>query len=144
MSKNSLGMKTTLVLCDFLKKKCYGLLELNIEQNFIKYDYLKEIKGYIDRNIYMDKNKIREQYKKIKEISFDEKEAEKEMRRMKEDKIRLQAEIGSLKENLLQRKKEANVDRKQQIEEELKVVREEEILLSRKVEELKNELEELE
>ena len=59
-------MKTALTLCNSLKRKCFGLLELNIEQNFIKYDYLKEIKDYIDRNIFMDKSKVREQYKKIK------------------------------------------------------------------------------
>lgn len=60
MSKNALGWKTSVILCEMLKTKCYNLLALNISQNFIKYDHIKEIEDYIDRNVFMEKSHIRE------------------------------------------------------------------------------------
>ena len=38
---------------------------MRTDQNFIKYDQLKEIDGYIDRNIYLMKIKIKEDHRKL-------------------------------------------------------------------------------
>lgn len=60
MSKNVLGNRTSTVFCENLKGKCYNIIELKIEQNFIKYDHMKEIKEYIERNQFIRKNALKE------------------------------------------------------------------------------------
>lgn len=39
---------------------------LDISQNFIKYDHVKEIEEYIKRNAFMDKSTVRDEFKTIK------------------------------------------------------------------------------
>lgn len=45
------------------------MLTLITTQNFIKYDQLKEIVGYISRNAYMAKMKVLDEYRKYKNMN---------------------------------------------------------------------------
>lgn len=45
------------------------MLRFVTTQNFIKYDQLKEIIGYISRNVYMAKMKILDEHRKYKSMN---------------------------------------------------------------------------
>ena len=60
-----MGTLTSNRICESLKRSCYNILDLRLDQNFIKYDQLKEIDGYIDRNIYLMKIKIKEDHRRL-------------------------------------------------------------------------------